>query len=248
LIGGMASRKRARAAPTALDGRFRAVDGSVTLLAKRAVPATLRIVSLIAASALRAAGDVGAPLDEEALVALVCASGGTLVVAPAAPGGGGGPLVVSQAAPGGGARGAASRLRAFRAAAAELERGSRDTADGGLAGGGGDGGGGASVAGSSFVDDASSIGGAFPEELAEAWLAAATADLALALDAPQLGQGSDGGAAARPAGGAPSPLAASLLQVTTRGLASRCGGSWPAVQRRVDDGYGGKAAAVRAEL
>ena len=83
-----------------------------------------------------------------------------------------------------------------------------------------------------FSDDARSVATEFPEIAAE-WVALARADLGY-------DDARTEDAAATPqrcaASSAPHADDPSLLTVSTRGLASRAGGVWPAVQRRVDDG------------
>lgn len=225
--------KRGRAAlspSTFLEDAFCAVDGVLSLLRQREVPATLGLVSRVAASALSASrtDDVSKLINEERLVELVLLAPGILNLSKAESGGGG-PVVIAQVTPGRSKRMAATRLRSFRAAvSAAALRGPAEAAN--ADGSPHDGDRGTVITDSTFGSDSSSVlegdMDLFPDDLANQWLDQAVADLDLEASATT----SEGASAA------PSQSDPSLLTISTRGLATRCGGAWPLVQRRVDNG------------
>ena len=243
--------KRGRAAlspSTFLEDAFCAVDGILSLLRQREVPATLGLVSRVVASALSASrigDDVSILINEERLVELVLLAPGILHLSKAESGGGG-PVVIAQVTPGRSKRMAATRLRSFRAAvsaAALRGMGDADNAEGSAHDPGGDLG--TVITDSTFGSDSSSVleGGSdlFPDDLANHWLNQAVADLDLEASVTKADANQDASAA-------PSQSDPSLLTISTRGLATRCGGAWPLVQRRVDQGLNATETLALAEV
>ena len=243
------SRKRARyaIAETSTEHQFAAVDAVLTLLNKRSIPPTLQLVSRVASSALSASiGGGGIIFDDQRLVELVSIAKGILLLGPLVVGGGG-PLHVSvvSSVQGNTKRDISARLCAFREAVAVAARAtSEEDGDDNQQ----------SAADSHHVDDAvtvastfgtssSSIGDAeitaFPTALADEWVQRAVAEMALEtkplLQPPPQAMPS-------PPPPPPPPFSSPLnfdtplLTISTRGLASRAGGVWPIVQRRIDDG------------
>ena len=231
------SRKRSRyaIAESAIEHSFVAVDAVITLLNKRGISPTLQLVSRVASSALSASsgGGGGIVFDDQRLVELVSLAQGIFSLGTEVVGGGGSLHVsIIPSVQGSRKRDISARLRAFRVAiAARAREDCDDGVDKGIevdTTGGDDALTVASTVGTCF-SEGDVDGTMFPTALADEWVKRAVAEMGLEnipvsspLPPPQRL--------------ATASLDTPLLTISTRGLASRAGGRWPLVQRRIDNG------------